>query len=120
MYIAANSDHSDLALTMMKLGGIRADEPVGYHPTRQWCKSAVQHVDALKTPVHEAARAGQLGVLRTFIHLDIGNVLTVDGNGMTPLNVALRWRQKQCASFLLTKQWSQVTFDLAMTLTYDL
>lgn len=108
LYIAANSGHSDLALTMIKVGGVRADEPVGYHPTRHWCKSAVQHVDSLKTPIHEAAQSGQLGVLRSFVHLDISNVLARDGNGLTPLNVALRSRKQNCASFLLTKQWSKV------------
>ena len=108
LYVAAHCGHADLALTLIKTGGVRADEPVGYHPSRQWCQAAVKHIDSEKTPIHESSEAGQLGVLRSFVHLDISNVLARDGNGLTPLNVALRSKQKGCASFLLTKQWSKV------------
>ena len=76
------------------LPSVRADEPTGYHPIRLWCREAVQHIDAVKTPIHEAAEAGQLGVLRTFVNNNIATVLARDGYGLTPLNIALRRRQK--------------------------
>ncbi|KAK2181759.1 hypothetical protein NP493_383g04075 [Ridgeia piscesae] len=109
MYMAAHFGHVDLAVSLLRCN-VRADEPTGYHPIRLWCRDAVQHIDAVKTPIHEAAEAGQLGVLRTFVNNNIATVLARDGYGLTPLNIALRRRQKPCASFLLTKQWSKVPY----------
>lgn len=109
MYLAAHFGHVDLAVTLLKQG-IRADESIGEHPMRQWCKYQVLHIDAEKAPVHEAAEAGSLSVLRSFVHSNVCNVLAKDGNDLTPLNLALRKKQKPCASFLLTKQWSKVSY----------
>ena len=109
MYIAAHFGHADLAGTLLKQG-IRADEAVGEHPMRQWCKHESLHIDAQKAPVHEAAEAGSLSVLRSFVHNNVCNVLAKDGNDLTPLNLALRKKQKPCASFLLTKQWSKISY----------
>ena len=110
MYIAAHFGHVDLAITLLKQG-IRADEAVGEHPMRQWCKHESLHIDAQKAPVHEAAEAGSLSVLRSFVHSNVCNVLAKDGNDLTPLNLALRKKQKPCASFLLTKQWSKIGYS---------
>ena len=110
LYIAAHFGHVDLAVTLLKQG-IRADEAVGEHPMRQWCKQETLHVDAHKAPVHEAAEAGSLSVLRSFVHNNVCNVLAKDGNGLTPLSLALRKKQKPCASFLLTKQWSKIGYS---------
>ena len=109
LYMAAHFNHVDLAVTLLRLG-LRADEATGEHPSRHWCKASIQHVDALKSPVHEAAEAGSLGVLRSFVHSNVMNVLAKDGNDLTPLNIALRKKQKPCASFLLTKQWSKINY----------
>ena len=46
--------------------GIRADEAVGDHPLRMWCKGEEAHIDSKKAPVHESSESGQLGVLRYF------------------------------------------------------
>ena len=109
LYIAAHFGHVDLAVSILRTG-TRADEPIGEHPLRMWCKGAVEHIDSKKCPVHEASETGQLGILRSFVHNNICNALAKDGNGLTPLNIALRRRQKPCASFLLTKQWSKVSY----------
>ena len=109
MYIAAHYNHTDLAVSMQR-NGIRADEAIGEHPNKMWCRQSRQHIDHLKTCVHEAAESGSLGVLRSFIHNNVVNVLAKDGNGLTPLNIALRKKQKPCASFLLTKQWSKISY----------
>ena len=89
-----DSDDGDFDDSDSPLSSMRADEPTGYHPTRLWCRTAVLHVDALKTPIHEASESGQLGVLRTFVNNNISTVLARDGYGLTPLNIALRRRQK--------------------------
>lgn len=109
MYLAAHFGHVDLAMSLLRQG-IRADEVVGDHPSRTWCRDVQLHVDALKTPVHVSAEQGQLGVLRSFVHHSLCNVLAKDGNDLTPLNIALRRKQKPCASFLLTKQWSKINY----------
>ncbi len=110
LYMAAHFGHVDLAVSLLRQG-IRADEPVGDHPSRLWCRTEDDaHIDSLKAPVHEASEMGQLGVLRSFVHHNVCNVLAKDGNQLTPLNIALRKKQKPCASFLLTKQWSKINY----------
>ena len=109
LYIAAHFGHVDLTVSLLRQG-VRADEVVGDHPSRQWCRNGQLHIDALKTPVHVAAEQGQQGVLRSFVHNSVCSVLAKDGNGLTPLNIALRNKQKPCASFLLTKQWSRINY----------
>ena len=109
MYLAAHYGHVDLAVSLLRQG-VRADEVVGDHPSRQWCREEQLHIDALKTPVHVSSEQGQLGVLRSFVHNSVCNVLAKDGNSLTPLNIALRKKQKPCASFLLTKQWSKINY----------
>jgi len=43
LYIAAHYGHIDLATTMLRLGA-RPDEPVGVHPSREWCSLDVPAV----------------------------------------------------------------------------
>lgn len=66
------------------------------------------HKDSLKSPVHEATLCGQLGVLRLFVNHDITCLKAKDAGGLEPINLALRHRIRNCASFLLTKQWTKV------------
>ncbi|XP_012940860.1 uncharacterized protein LOC101845019 [Aplysia californica] len=106
LFIAAHCGHVDLARAMLRQGA-RCDEPTGYHPARMWCKED-GHIDSLKCPVHEATLNGQLGVLRLFVNHDITCLKAKDGFDLEPLNIALRKQIKNCASFLLTKQWSKV------------
>ncbi|XP_071944354.1 protein ANKUB1-like [Antedon mediterranea] len=112
LFIAAHYGHMDLATAMLR-NGVRSDEPVGDHPSREWCPSS--HVDTYRTPVHEAVITGQISILRIFVYHNICCVTCKDGNGLTPLNVALRRQKREVALYLLTKQWSNVQFS-AMTL----
>jgi hypothetical protein len=48
-------------------------------------------------------------VCRLFVNMDITVITAKDGNDLAPLNIALRKKVKNCASFLLTKQWSKVS-----------
>ncbi|XP_022109666.1 protein ANKUB1-like [Acanthaster planci] len=107
LFIAAHYGHIDLATAMLK-NGIRADEKVGDHPSKEWCRSS--HIEAYKTPVHEAAEHGQLSVLRIFVFNNICVVTSKDGMGLTALNVSLRKQQREVAMYLLTKQWASVQF----------
>lgn len=115
MYIAAHYGQVDLARTCIR-NGIRPDEPIGEHPSRQWCKDQ-SHIETKRSSVHEAAEFGQLGVLRLFVNTDITCSMARDGHNLTPLNLALRNKQKPCASFLLTKQWVRVPVTRSQSMT---
>ena len=112
LFIAAHYGHMDLATTVLKQG-VRPDEAIGDHPSKEWCSSP--HVEAFRTPVHEAAEHGKISILRIFVHFNICCVTCKDGNGLTGLNIALRKQQREVALYLLTKQWSNMQFS-AMTL----
>ena len=115
LYIAAHFGCVDLARVCIR-NGIRPDEAIGEHPSRQWCKDQ-SHIETRRSAVHEAAEFGQLGVLRLFVTTDITCSMARDGHNLTPLNVALRSRQKPCASFLLTKQWVRVPVTRSQSMT---
>ena len=115
LYIAAHNGCVDLARTCLR-SGIRPDEPIGEHPSRQWCKEQ-SHIETLRSAVHEAAEFGQLGVLRLFVNADITCSMARDGHFLTPLNLALRNKQRPCASFLLTKQWVRVPVTRSQSMT---
>ncbi|GFO13689.1 protein ankub1-like [Plakobranchus ocellatus] len=114
LFIAAHFGHVDLARAMLRQG-VKCDDPTGYHPARMWCKED-GHIDALKCPVHEATIRGQLGVLRLFVNVDITCLKARDGYDLEPLNIALRNKVKNCASFLLTKQWSKININKTFAL----
>ena len=57
-----------------------------------------------------AAGTGQLAIFRTFVHVDTCSIFASDGQGLKPLNISLRKKQKAITSFLLTKQWTSVTY----------
>ena len=67
-------------------------------------------MDRLRCPIHVAAETGQLAIFRTFVHVDTCSIFASDGQGLKPLNVSLRKKQKAITSFLLTKQWTSVTY----------
>ena len=115
MYIASHNGCVDLARTCIR-SGIRPDEPIGEHPSRQWCKEQ-SHIETMRSSVHEAAEFGQLGVLRLFVNADITCSMARDGHNLTPLNLALRNKQRPCASFLLTKQWVRVPVTRSQSMT---
>ncbi|XP_076452576.1 uncharacterized protein LOC143288160 [Babylonia areolata] len=110
LFLAAHHGHVDLARAVLRQG-VRASEAVGYPPQRMWCSGQDNdqaHLESHKAPIHQAVEMGQLGVLRVFVNNDITVVMAKDGEGLAPLNIALRKKIKNCASFLLTKQWSKV------------
>ncbi|CAD5121081.1 DgyrCDS9620 [Dimorphilus gyrociliatus] len=109
LYIAAHYGHVELAVNLLR-HGVRPDEAIGEHPLRQWCKGEESHIDTFKAAIHESAESGQLNVLRSFVHHSVTSVLAKDGNGLTALNISLRMKQRHCASFLLTKQWSKIQY----------
>ena len=109
LYISAHFGHVDLAVCLLKQG-VRADEPVGEHPARAWCQ-ANTHPDKFKCAIHEAAEFGSLSVLRMCVHSSITNMFCKDSSGRFPLNIALQNQQKGCALFLLTKQWTRVSYE---------
>ncbi|KAL8576067.1 hypothetical protein ACOMHN_001417 [Nucella lapillus] len=106
LFLAAHHGHVDLARTMLRQG-MKASEPIGYPPQRMWC-TLDGHLDSRKAAVHQAVEMGQLGVLRLFVNNDVTVITAKDGQDLAPLNIALRKKIKNCASFLLTKQWSKV------------
>ncbi|GAB1609844.1 protein ANKUB1-like [Argonauta hians] len=114
LYISAHFGNVDLASYAMKVG-IRSDEPVGEHPSRQWCYEH-SNIYCLRAPVHEASYQGQYVLLRMFVSHDICCLLAKDGFGRNALAICLHQKMKQCASFLLTKQWTkvQISKDLAL------
>ncbi|XP_033748019.1 protein ANKUB1-like [Pecten maximus] len=106
LFISAHYGCVDLARSLIRQG-VRADEHIGEHPNRQWCNEK-SHIETKKAPIHEATENGQLGVVRLFVNHDITVVMAKDGNDLNALNIALRKKQKPCASFLLTRQWTKV------------
>ena len=110
LHIAAFFGHVYLAVTLLKIG-VRMDERVGHHPKRMWCIHQEAHIDSLSTPIHTAAARGNLNVIRSFVHHDITCVLATDGNNLTPLQIALKAKQKACALFLITQQWKEIPYD---------
>lgn len=115
MYIAAHFGCVDLARTCIKFG-IRPDEPIGEHPSRQWCQDQ-SHIETKRAAVHEAAEFGQLGVLRLFVTNDLTCSMAKEGHNLTPLSLSLRNRQRPCASFLLAKQWIRVPITRTESMT---
>ena len=77
---------------------------------RLWCQEENTHIDRLRCPIHVAAEMGQLAIFRTFVHVDTCTIFASDGNGLKPLNIALRKKQKAIVQFLLTKQWTTVNY----------
>ncbi|ESO91620.1 hypothetical protein LOTGIDRAFT_122017 [Lottia gigantea] len=118
LHIASHFGNVDLARSLLKMGG-RADEPVGDPPQRQWCKG-LSHIDSLKAPIHVATEMGQLGVLRLFVNTDITHLMAADGNGLLPMNIALRQKVHNCAQYLLSKQWTKVNFTKTVYISIKL
>ncbi len=75
-----------------------------------WCQEQNTHADRLRSPVHVSVEMGQLAVFRALVTADPCSIFAADGNGLKPLNIALRKKQKEITSFLLKKQWSTITY----------
>ncbi|KAL4630780.1 protein ANKUB1 [Arapaima gigas] len=108
LYVAAYFGHLDLASWLLERG-VRAEEPVGAHPYREWCWET-EHPELSKCPIHAAAEAGRLLILKIFLTSNVLSLDCRDPSGRTSLQVALQHRHKDCVRYLVTKLWSRVCF----------
>ncbi|XP_075720116.1 protein ANKUB1 [Rhinoderma darwinii] len=108
LYIAAHFGHLELA-EWLQTKGVRADEAIGAHPYREWCRDT-DHPDIGKCAVHAAVEKGQLLLIKSFI---ARNVLCLDCQnalGQTPLKICIQFGHKDCLLYLIMKMWSVVSF----------
>ncbi|XP_053567694.1 protein ANKUB1 [Bombina bombina] len=108
LYMAAYFGHLDLVQLFLKKG-IRADEPIGLHPYREWC-SETDHPDVAKCAIHVAAEAGQLLILKAFVAHNVLCIQCQNHLGHTPLKICIQNRHKDCVLYLIMKMWSIVSF----------
>ncbi|KAG8511389.1 Protein ANKUB1 [Galemys pyrenaicus] len=108
LYIAAFYGHIELTEWALKQG-VRPNEAVGVHPYRVWCHEAL-HADVSKCPIHAAAEAGQLLILKAFVHYSVLCLECKNAAGQTPLTIASKHKHKDCVLYLLGKMWSTVSF----------
>eukprot|EP00118_Oscarella_pearsei_P012141 m.86769 g.86769 ORF g.86769 m.86769 type:complete len:525 (+) comp36512_c1_seq4:1661-3235(+) len=103
LFIAAHFGHTDLAATMLKMGA-HSDRPVGEHPARRWCADRADWL-YYTAPIHQAAINGHLPVLRLFVRHNNSCVAARDGNGTTPLRLAMVHNQLDCVAYLKQQCW---------------
>ena len=109
LYISAHYGFKNLGIESLKRGA-KPGEPVGEHPLRIWNKLD-HHLDSSKSPIHEAAEFGQLLILKEFINSDMSSIFSLDGNGYRPIVVAMKHKQKQCVSFLVTAECTKINYE---------
>lgn len=107
LYIAAFFGHLQLSAWLLKKG-TSPTEAVGVHPYREWCQEN-NHPDVSKCPVHAAAEAGQLMILKAFINYSVLCLECQNSTGQTPLQLCIQHRHKNCVLYLVTKLWSVVS-----------
>lgn len=108
LYIAAFYGYIELTEWALKQG-VRPNEAVGVHPYRAWCHEAL-HADVSKCPIHAAAEAGQLLILKAFVNYSVLCLECKNAAGQTPLTIASKHKHKDCVLYLLSKMWSTVSF----------
>ena len=108
LYIAAFYGYIELTEWALKQG-VRPHETVGVHPYRAWCQEAL-HTDVSKCPIHAAAEAGQLLILKAFVNCSVLCLDCKNAAGQTPLAIACKHKHKDCVLYLLSKMWSTVSF----------
>ncbi|KAI4548002.1 hypothetical protein MG293_000332 [Ovis ammon polii] len=108
LYIAAFYGYIELTEWALKQG-VRPHETVGVHPYRAWCQEAL-HTDVSKCPIHAAAEAGQLLILKAFVNCSVLCLDCKNAAGQTPLTIACKHKHKDCVLYLLSKMWSTVSF----------
>ncbi|XP_013374135.1 PREDICTED: protein ANKUB1 isoform X2 [Chinchilla lanigera] len=108
LYIAAFYGYVDLTEWALKQG-VQPHEAVGVHPYRAWCHEAL-HADVSKCPIHAAAEAGQLLILKTFVNCSVLCLECRNAAGQTPLTIASKHKHRDCVLYLLSKMWSTVSF----------
>lgn len=108
LYIAAFYGYIELTEWALKQG-VRPNEAVGVHPYRVWCHKAL-HADVSKCPIHAAAEAGQLLILKAFVNYSVLCLECKNAVGQIPLTIASKHKHKDCVLYLLSKMWSTVSF----------
>lgn len=106
--MAAFFGHLQLLAWLLKQG-VKPTEPVGIHPYREWCHESSQP-DVTSCPVHAAAEAGQLMVLKAFVNYSVLCLECQNSAGQTPLQLCIQHRHKNCVLYLVTKMWSVVSY----------
>ncbi|KAM6444236.1 protein ANKUB1 [Liasis olivaceus] len=115
LYMAAFFGHLQVSVWLLKKG-VKPTEPVGIHPYREWCQED-NFPNIMKCPVHAAAEAGQLMILKAFVNYSALSLECQNSAGQTPLQLCIQHRHKDCVLYLVTKLWSVVsypTFSLPM------
>ncbi|KAG8136036.1 hypothetical protein E2320_009006 [Naja naja] len=115
LYMAAFFGHLQVSVWLLKKG-MKPTEIIGVHPYREWCQED-DHSDNMKCPVHAAAEAGQLIILKAFVNSSALSLECRNSAGQTPLQLCIQHRHKDCVLYLVTKLWSVVsypTFSLPM------
>ncbi|XP_054839595.1 protein ANKUB1 isoform X2 [Eublepharis macularius] len=108
LYMSAFFGHLQLSAWLLKQGA-RPTEAVGVHPYREWCQGN-NHPDVAKCPVHAAAEAGQLMMLKAFVNYSILCLECQNSAGQTPLQLCIQYKHKDCVLYLVTKMWSVVSY----------
>ncbi|GAB1287543.1 Protein ANKUB1 [Apodemus speciosus] len=108
LYIAAFHGHTELTEWALKQG-VQPHEAVGVHPYRAWCHEAL-HTDVSNCPIHAAAEAGQLFILKAFVNCSVLCLVCKNAAGHSPLAIASKHQRKDCVLYLLSKMWSTVSF----------
>ncbi|XP_051032940.1 protein ANKUB1 [Phodopus roborovskii] len=108
LYIAAFHGHTELTEWALKQG-VQPHEAVGVHPYRAWCHEAL-HTDVSNCPIHAAAEAGQLLILKAFVNCSVLCLECKNAAGQTPLAIAAKHQHKACVLYLLSKMCSTVSF----------
>lgn len=81
---------------------------MGVHPYREWCHES-DHQEISKSPMHVAAEAGQLLILKFFVRTSVLTLSCRDPLGRNPIQIALKYRHRDCVAHLVTKLWSVVS-----------
>lgn len=113
--MAAFFGHLQVSTWLLKKG-VKPTETIGVHPYREWCQED-DHSNNMKSPVHAAAEAGQLMILKVFVNYSALSLECQNSAGQTPLQLCIQHRHKDCVLYLVTKLWSVVsypTFSLPM------
>nr|XP_036300714.1 protein ANKUB1 [Pipistrellus kuhlii]KAF6381188.1 ankyrin repeat and ubiquitin domain containing 1 [Pipistrellus kuhlii] len=108
LYIAAFYGYIELTEWALKQG-VWPNEAVGVHPYRAWCHEAL-HADVSKCPIHAAAEAGQLLILKAFVNYSVLCLECKTAAGQIPLTIASKHKHKDCVLYLFSKMWSTVSF----------
>ncbi|KAF0879800.1 protein ANKUB1 [Crocuta crocuta] len=108
LFIAAFYGYIELTEWALKQG-VRPDEAVGVHPYRAWCHEAL-HADVSKCPIHAAAEAGQLLILKAFVNCSVLCLECKNAAGQIPLTITFKHKHKDCVLYLLGKMCSIVSF----------